>query len=141
MTTDGLRELRRILTEADSERRDIGNELTSAKRENDLAGQRFHSWNSGFLFKHIWKRAFAERQMIAEESAAKLAELEEQWAYNSSNANRRDHEQANLTTSPRRLHGMAGCQKIWDTTAESDESHFERTIASRMDNFGLKKKT
>lgn len=147
MTTEGLRDLRRVLAEAEEERRSIANDLTTARRENDIAGDRYRRWNEGFLFKHIWTQNFARRRETAEQAAAKLAELDEQLRLTTiATQIDIDPEQAEPFYRLRdQFADLAKCLAIWDTVSEGAvDQRIQRTAAKRGVNrvtvtFSLKK--
>ncbi len=65
LNSQTMQELRRRLKEAYDERSKLTSEVKSAEREADFARQRYASWHSGFLFKRIFKNAFAVRKETA----------------------------------------------------------------------------
>jgi len=78
LTSESLKELKRVIQMAHEEHEDISGQLNSARDGKATASRRFHSWDSGFLFKRLFKNKFAQRKAELEELTAKVEELEEQ---------------------------------------------------------------
>jgi hypothetical protein len=78
LTSNSLKDLKQVIQTAYVEHEDISGQLETARQEKARASQRFLSWESGFLFKKLFKAKFAKRKAEAETATAKVAELEEQ---------------------------------------------------------------
>ncbi len=147
MNSPALEELRRILTEANTERSAIETELSGAEAAHDTSSNRFRRWHDGFLFKRVFKAAFQKRREEFELATAKRDEL---------------REQLQLTTVAMEMHleGKAAdayfqlrdaadmlseCQSIWDILSRQAVNRFvTRSAASEsldreLVKFGLEK--
>jgi uncharacterized protein DUF4236 len=78
LTSESLKELKRVIQTAYDEHKDISSQLETAQREKERASRRFLSWENGFLLKKLFKAKFAQRRADSETANAKVAELEEQ---------------------------------------------------------------
>jgi hypothetical protein len=78
LTSESLKELKRVIQTAHEEQEDIIGQLATARNEKQEANLRYISWDNGFLFKRIFKKKFAQRKVDSETADAKVAELEEQ---------------------------------------------------------------
>src|SRR6478672_12337472 len=78
LTSESLKELKKLMLMTFQEHEDINQQLAAARTERDLASARYQSWQRGFIFKRLFKKAFAKRKAESETAAAKVAELEEQ---------------------------------------------------------------
>jgi len=78
LTSASLADLKKLLQTTFEEREDISHEIEIARSQKNRALTRYESWGNGFLFKRIFKKAFAIRKEEAETTTAKLDELEEQ---------------------------------------------------------------
>jgi hypothetical protein len=78
MTSEGLKEFKQLIQTAYQEHTDIATYLDLARREKEMANDRYLSWDGGSLFKRIFKKAFAKRKADSETADAKVDELEEQ---------------------------------------------------------------
>jgi hypothetical protein len=78
LTSESLKELKKLMQMTFEEREDISGQLETARPAKQRAVRRYESWERGFLFKRLFKSAFAKRQTDAETETAKVAELEEQ---------------------------------------------------------------
>ena len=78
LTSDSLKEMKALLQTTFEERQDIAWQLQTSRSEKAHAGQRYVSWENGFLFKRIFTKAFALRKTTLEEVTEKVSELEEQ---------------------------------------------------------------
>jgi hypothetical protein len=135
MTTQGLAEYKRLLERSKSELRDISRELEVAIAAERRDVGKYARWESGWLFRHLFKRKFAALGDLAEEARARRAELEEQ----QDQAQLRteiDMPQAVVQTFARVCDDFASlCRstKLWDTVgARAANRVAERTTASRV---------
>lgn len=78
MTSATLKEVKHLIETAYNQYEETSAELTSARNATALAERRYESWENGFLFKNIFKSAFAKRKEVFEEETARVEELEEQ---------------------------------------------------------------
>jgi Protein of unknown function (DUF4236) len=78
LNSTNLEPVRKLLREAYEERTVISNELSAAEAEFSAAHKRYASWDNGFLFKRLLKKAFAARKEQSETAEAKRDELKEQ---------------------------------------------------------------
>ncbi len=78
LTSESLAQLRRILTDAYTEREELTREVSKATYESKIAANRYHKWEHGVLLKRIFKQSLKARKEAAETAAAKLGELQEQ---------------------------------------------------------------
>ena len=134
LTTPGLAEFKRLLTEARREHHAIGQALVPARAKESTDSLQFSRWENGWLFRRLFKAKFQRLQTISEESVAVRAELEEQ-----SNLSRLHTEidlPANVMAEFSRLCDdflqLTRAKKIWDTVAFRETDRVvERTSASR----------
>jgi len=117
LNSQNMEELRRLLNEAYNERSTLTSEVESAEREANFARKRYTSWESGFLFKRIFKNAFAVRKQAVETADAKLEELREQLRLTSlATQIEIDRSQAEPYYRMRdEFAALSECKKIWDT--------------------------
>ena len=95
--------------------------------------ERCDSWNDGFLFKRIFKSAFAKRKEAAETETAKVVELEEQLRLTAVSAQVDiDREQAEPYFTMRDAFArLCECAAIWDVKTKRPTDRFhERTVAN-----------
>jgi len=78
LTSESLKEIKKVLQTAYEEHEDISEQLQVARQQRGIANHRYQSWESGFLFKRVFKQNFAKRKQESETANAKVAELEEQ---------------------------------------------------------------
>src|SRR2546423_1678140 len=78
LTSESLKELKRIIQTANQEYQEISRELDAAQREKRRALEKYASWNDGFLLKRIFKKTFAKRKTESETTCDKVQELEQQ---------------------------------------------------------------
>ncbi len=134
LTSESLKELKRLIQTAYEEHEEISSQLITAKREKDRTTARFKSWDDGILFKRIFKSSFSARKAEAEIAAARVYELEEQLRLTSiATQIQLSKEQAELYFRLRDdFTALAECAAIWDVKAEKATDKFrERTIANR----------
>ena len=78
LTSESLKELKRVIQTAYEEHEDISGQLQTARKEKDKASRRCLSWLNRFVLKRFFKTKFAQRKADLETAEAKVAELEEQ---------------------------------------------------------------
>lgn len=137
LTSDSLKELKKLMLMTFSEREDINHQLDSAHSEKKRTGQRYMSWQRGFLFKRLFKKAFAKRKDESETATAKVAELEEQLRLTTiATQVEIDHEQAEPYFRMRDdFAGLCECIAIWDVKSyqATDRFHERTTATKRVD--------
>lgn len=133
LTSESLRELKRLIEMTRTEHEDISHQLSGAQYDKKNAVQEFQSWDSGFLFKRMFKKKFARRRERADTATAKVAELEEQLRLTKVVANIEiDREQAEPFFRMRDdFAALSECAAIWDVkTHQATDRFHERTTAS-----------
>jgi len=94
---------------------------------------RFEKWENGFLFKRLFKKAFAKRKIDSEASTEKVAELEEQLRLTTiATQIEIDREQAELYYRMKdEFAALCECAAIWDVKSHQRTDKFhERTTAN-----------
>ena len=76
LTSESLKQLKRVIQTAHEEYEDISRQLAAAQKEKREASQRYLSWQNGFLFKRIFKKSFAKRKVNLDTATAKVEELD-----------------------------------------------------------------
>jgi len=132
LTSETLKQVKQLIQTAHQQCLEIRRDLDSAREAKVTAQSRFDSWNGGFLFKRLFKNAFAKRREVYETETARVAELEEQLKL-STIATEIDveHEQAELYYRFRdEFAGMCECAAIWDVKSyQATDKFHERTVA------------
>jgi Protein of unknown function (DUF4236) len=134
LTSESLKELKKLMLMTFEEHEDINQQLASARPARDLASKRYESWEGGFLFKRLFKNAFAKRKAESETAAAKVAELEEQLRLTTVATHVEiDKEQAEPYFRMRDdFAAMSECAAIWDIKShQATDMLHERTTAGR----------
>jgi hypothetical protein len=134
LTSQGLKELKVLIQTAYEEFEEISQMLNSAKCDESRATKRFVSWDNGFLFKKMFKQAFAVRKSESEIAAAKVAELAEQLRQTSIAVHvELASEQAGPYFQLRdRFEALADCAAIWNINSERAADKLrERTNVDR----------
>lgn len=132
LTSASLKDIKNLLQMTFQEREDITQQVGVARTENQRASRRYESWENGFLFKRIFKDAFAKRKAESETAAAKVAELEEQLRLTSVAAHIEiETEQAEPYFRMRdQFARLCECAAIWDIKSHQGVDQFhERTTA------------
>lgn len=132
LTSDSLRELKHVIEMARTEHEDISNQLARARSERFTAIDKYRWWDSGYLFKRLFKKTYAERKEQAETATAKEAELEEQLRLTAvATEIEIDREQAEPFFRMRDDFAyLCGCAVIWDVrTHQATDKFHERTNA------------
>ena len=78
LSSENLDGLRHLLTHAHEEYTALEREIAVAAWEGSKATERYKSWNRGFLFKRLFKTAFATHKDNSDMALAKMDELQEQ---------------------------------------------------------------
>ena len=132
LTSETMEGFRKLLQEANEERRVLRGEIASAEREANFTDQRYLSWERGFLFKRLFKQAFAARKESSATAKEKLEELQEQLRL-STLATQIDiqREQAESYYKMRdEFAALSRCQRTWDTLARRTVNRAaERSLA------------
>lgn len=132
LTSESLKELKKLMQMTFEERSDIIRELDSARPQRDRAVKRFQSWDRGFLFRRLFKNAFAKRKSESEIATAKVAELEEQLSLSTVATHVEiEREQAEPYFKMRDdFAALCECAAIWDVKSHQATDRFhERTTA------------
>jgi hypothetical protein len=117
LNSENMEDLRKLLKDAYEERTTLQQEVAAAEREHGIAMTRYRSWDNGFLFKRVFKRAFAARREVSETAQAKLEELREQLRLTTlATQIEMDPQQAEPYYKMRDdFAALTECQRIWDT--------------------------
>jgi hypothetical protein len=132
-----MEDLRKVLQEAYEERAELDKEIAAAEYEARGAAQRYQNWEHGFLYKKMFKRAFATRKEAHENAQAKREELHEQLRLTTlATEIDIDREQAEPYYKMRDdFAALSECQKTWDTLERSAINRVvERSAASESIN-------
>src|SRR6185437_13741560 len=137
LTSESLKELKKLMLMTFQEREDIGRHLEISRPEKEWAVKRYTSWERGFLFKKVFKKSFARRKEESETAIAKVAELEEQLRLTTVATHVEiDKEQAEPYFRMRDdFAGLSECAAIWDVKSHqaTDRFHERTTATSRID--------
>lgn len=134
LTSESLKELKRVIQTAHEEHDDISGQLNTARTEQQRARQRYASWDKGFLFKRIFKEKFAQRKVDSETADAKVTELEEQLRLTTvATQVEIAKEQAEPYFKMRdEFAALSECAAIWDVKSYQATDKFrERTTAEK----------
>lgn len=134
LTSESLKELKRVIQTAHEEHEDISGQLNAARNEKQPANHRYTSWDKGFLFKKIFKKKFAQRKVDSETADAKVAELEEQLRLTTVTTQVEiAKEQAEPYFRMRdEFVALSECAAIWDVKSYQVTNKFtERTTAEK----------
>ena len=136
MTSASLKDVKHLIETAFKQHEEISNELDAARNAKATAEHRYGSWERGFVFKNIFKKAFAKRKEILDEETAKVAELEDQQKLSKiSTQIDIDKEQAELFFRLRdQFAALTECAAIWDikTRQATDQFHERTTAKTRL---------
>ena len=133
LTSESLKQVKHFIQTAHQQHEEITKELVEASAAKALAEARFDSWNRGFLFKKLFKRAFTKRQDAYETETAKASELEEQLRLSTIATHIEiEKEQADFYYRLRdEFAVLSECAAIWDIkTRQTTDMFHERTTAS-----------
>lgn len=130
-----MTEFKDLLKRARRERDDIVRELGERRIEESLAVGKFSRWESGWLFRKLFKDKFANLRLAAEEATARRSELEQQEQLARLQTRielpHRVKEAFNLACD--RFTSMAKSHVIWDTVSQRGTNRLaERTTAARV---------
>jgi hypothetical protein len=137
LTSDSLREIKKLLQTAYEEHEDISQHLRVAQQEKQTANHRYQSWKDGFLLMKLFKQNFAKRREESETADAKVAELEEQLRLTTI-ATHVDiaKEQAEPYFKMRDdFAALCECEAAWDIKSyqATDKFHERTTAEARVD--------
>ena len=133
LTSESLKELKHVIQTTYEEHEDIAGQLVTARVEKERASARYESWQDGFLFKRIFKKAFAKRKTELDTSNAKVDELEEQLRLTTIATHVEiEKEQAEPYFRLRDdFSGLSECAAIWDVKSyQATDKFHERTTAN-----------
>jgi hypothetical protein len=132
LTSETLKQVRQFIQTAHQQHLEISRDLETARASKAKAQRRFESWDRGFLFKKLFRKAFAKRQEAYETETARVAELEEQLKLSTiSTQIDVENEQADLYYRMRdAFAALSDCAAIWDVKSyQATDKFHERTIA------------
>jgi hypothetical protein len=132
LAKSGLSEFQRLLTEAHSEQQALDAEIAVAAPESAQKTARFHRWNDGFLFKHLFHGTFAQVRADAHEAAERLDELQEQrkLASLATTIEVAEEQQQPFGRLCDAFARLTNSHRIWDTLAiQRADQYRERTLA------------
>ncbi len=132
LTSATLKEVKQFIQTAHQQHEEIARELDDARTTKVAADGRFISWDRGFLFKRLFKKAFAKRREILATETARVAELEEQLRLSTIVTHIEvDKEQSDLYYRLRdEFAALCECAAIWDIkTRQATDMFHERTTA------------
>jgi len=135
LTSESLKELKRLIQTTHEQREEISRELGTARAESVQLSGKTRRWENGFLFKRLFKDAFAKLKVDTETAAAKVQELEEQLRLTTvATQVEMAREQAEPYFRMRdEFAAVSGCSAIWDVKSEQATNKFrERTTADKM---------
>jgi hypothetical protein len=133
LTSQNLESLRRLLTDALNEQRQLDSEVAIATQEAKGKSSLFERWNNGVIFKRLRKERFAVIGQEAQEATDKLQELLEQRRLT------RISTEIEIDKEILPFYGrvcdafsrLSTCNRIWDTTSTKRTNRVvERTTAS-----------
>ena len=133
LTSETLKEVKKLLQTTFEEREDISSQLDTARTAKHRAVERYESWEQGFVFKHLFKKSFANRKAQAETDTARVSELEEQLRLTTVAAQIDiSKEQAEPYFQMRdAFASLCECAAIWDIkTRRATDRYWERTTAT-----------
>jgi hypothetical protein len=133
LTSATLKDLKSLIQTAFQQHDEIGRELDTARTAKIEAQRRYDSWEEGFLFKRLFKKAYAKRLEVFETETARVAELEEQLKLSTISTHiELESEQAELFFRLRdQFAALSECAAIWDIrTRQATDKFHERTTAN-----------
>jgi hypothetical protein len=134
MTSGGLLEFRRIISSAQAERNLIDADLHTAKRDSAMADAQYASWYYGWFLKRIRPNRFAELEIQAADSRARVEELVEQRRLTTvaTEIAIEDEHRAFFGRLCDAFAALTGAANIWDTVATQKTDQFrQRTRATQ----------
>jgi len=132
LASEALAQLQRLLVDAGAEQRALDAEIAPAWTDANAKISRYRRWYDGFLFKHLMPSKFQQLGIDAHESAAKLAELQEQrrLAALATTIELAPEQRAPFGRLCDAFSALCACDSVWDTLAIQRANQFrERTIA------------
>jgi hypothetical protein len=137
LTSESLKELKQLMQMTFEEREDISRHLNAERPVRQRALSRYESWENGFLFKKLFKAAFARRTEEAETASAKVSEFEEQLRLTTvATQIEISKEQAEPYFKMRdAFAALCECSAIWDIKSRqaTDMLHERTTAATRIE--------
>jgi hypothetical protein len=135
LTTPGLAAFKLALHEAQRQHDDISADLKGSRATEDQHGSRFRAWQSGWLFRRLFKKHFAELETLSKDAAARRQELEEQLKLSTlaTDIVMPDGVAKSFARFCDDFCALASSQKIWDNVAARGTNRVtERTTANRV---------
>ncbi len=136
LTSATLKDLKNLIQTAFHQHDEISRELDCARNAKMKAEWRFDSWENGFLFKRVFKKAFERRREDLETETARVAELEEQLKLSTISTHiELEKEQSELFFRLRdQFAALSECVAIWDikTRQATDRFHDRTTASTRL---------
>jgi len=132
LTSETLKQLKQFIQTAHQQQQEVSRDLDAARTAKAAYEAKYKSWERGFLFKKLFKKAFATRKENYETETAKVAELEEQLKLSTiSTQIEIEGEQAELYYRLRdQFATLSDCAAIWDVkTHQATDKFHERTVA------------
>lgn len=133
LTSETLKDLKRLIQNASQQRDEINHELDTARSEKVEAVGRYEKWENGLLCKRLFKNAFEKRKADAETATEKVSELEEQLRLSTIATHIEiDKEQADFYYRFKdEFASLCECAAIWDVkTRQATDQYHERTVAN-----------
>lgn len=145
LTSTTLKQMKELIQTAFRQQQEIICDLDRARDAKIRTQQRYESWEGGFLFKRLFKKAFVKRKEEFETETARVDELEQQLKLSKiSTYIEIEGEQAALYYRLRdEFAALSDCSAIWDvkTRQATDKFHERTTANTRIDRervrFGL----
>lgn len=135
LTTPGLSEYKRLLSQALQLHTEIKTDLAEVRKRESTDVARSNAWKNGWLFRRLFKAKFQQILSVAEESTARRVELEEQEELS------RLQTQLELPDGAKKAFYrmcddfalLSKSMKVWDTVGQRSTNRVvERTTASRV---------
>jgi hypothetical protein len=133
LTSATLKQLKELIQTAFRQQQEINFDLDKARDEKVRTQHRYESWARGFLFKRLFKKAFAKRKEEYETETARVDELEQQLKLSKiSTYIEIEGEPAELYYRLRdEFAALSDCAAIWDVkTRQATDKFHERTTAN-----------
>ena len=137
LTSESLKELKRVIQTAYEEHEDISVQLQTARQELDRANSRCLSWWNRFMLQRFFKTKFEQRKADMHTAGAKVAELSEQLRLTTVTTQVDiSREQAEPYYQMRdAFAGLSECAAVWDIKSyqATDKFHERTTAETRVD--------
>lgn len=133
LTSATLKQLKELIQSAFQQQQEIKFELDKARDEKLRTQERYESWERGFVFKKLLKKAFARRKEEYETETARVDELEQQFKLSKISTHIEiEGEQSDLYYRLRdEFAALSECAAIWDVkTRQATDKFHERTTAN-----------